>query len=120
MGANKLKGADRKSLRAPVLPDEIKGLLTRAENSQQAPFLIWDVSRHGLGLWSSEALRPGEKVKVTVAQPYLLIIDCEVKWCDKKPENNGYRCGLRSLKESKQLQSLYDKFRNSMEVEADQ
>ncbi len=50
---------------------------------------MWDVSERGLGLWSTELLTPGETVKITVGQPYLLVLEARVKWCDQKKTMKG-------------------------------
>ncbi len=109
--------ANRKSIRAPVVPKEINGLLTRQKEGRQAPFLIWDVSEFGLGLWSAERLEQGEVVKVTVGEPFPLIIDCKVKWCASEAEHEGFRCGLEVEGSSKQLESLYQTFMRMIEKE---
>lgn len=118
MGAKRKIQANRKSIRAPVVPTQIKGLLTReGSNEAQLPFLVWDVSESGIGLWCSDELHNGDRVKVTVGQPYLLVIEGEVRWVEKG-EDGGYRCGVDVKNPNRQLQSLYETFCKIMEEHA--
>ena len=118
MGTKKFNiAANRDSIRTPVVPTQIKGLLTRAGSTEQLPFLIWDVSKSGIGLWSSGRLEAGESIKVTVGQPHLLMLDCEVRWCEEKADGEGFRCGLSVPENSAQLHSLYETFCQQMEDE---
>jgi len=102
-----------------VAPVTIKGLITRGTANEQSPFLVWDVSEQGLGIWSSSQLQMGETIKVTIGQPYLLILTCKVRWADDKPTSSGFRCGLEVVDNARQLASLYEKFRQEMEESTD-
>lgn len=99
------KSFERVSMRAQVLPTEIRGLLTVVESGAQLPFLVWDVSSSGMGLWSSESLESGSKVIVTVGHPYLLVVECRVVWCTEESEI-GFRMGLEVTKRQGAFEGL--------------
>ena len=98
----------RENYRAPVVPTEIKGLLTQGDQKDHHPFLIWDVSEAGLGLWVATKLKPGDECRVTIAQPFLLVMDCEVRWCKRRHDAPGYHIGLKVLENFKRLRGLID------------
>lgn len=95
---------DRIEHRVQVVPAEIRGLIS--QGSKQQPFLIWDVSESGVGVWVSEAIPKDEKVVITIGQPYLVVVNCEVIWAESLGPGQGHRCGLRSLDKSKAFDTM--------------
>jgi hypothetical protein len=106
--AEKRGKTDRSETRVQVVPTEIRGLITNG--SEQQPFLIWDVSEKGIGLWVSEKLKIGQEVVLTVGQPYLLVVKCITKWCEAQTDNKGFRCGLKSIDKVKTFEALFKAF----------
>ena len=105
----KRKTADRASVRAVVVPTELRGIMTRARGEGHEPFLLWDVGEDGIGLLTTMALAPGELVKVTLGEPFLAVLECRVKWCQLTEDRTGYRCGIQVNAVSRsQLQSIYE------------
>ena len=87
--------------RVPVLPIEIKGILTFSEGGceHKSPFFVWDVSLQGLGIISSDRLMEGEVLKLNFAKPHSFMTLCKVVWCELVPHEadvheTSYRCGL--------------------------
>ncbi len=95
---------DRVEHRVQVVPAEIRGLISHG--SAQQPFLIWDVSESGVGVWISNEIKKGEKVVITIGQPYLVVVNCEVIWAESLGQGQGHRCGLRSLDKSKAFDAM--------------
>lgn len=102
--------SNRAHIRAQIVPSEIRGILTLTATSDHMPFLVWDVSPTGLGLWTTGPLAVGETVKIVVGQPYLLILNATVMWCDHEPSAQGFRCGVQVAGKQESLTSLYEKF----------
>lgn len=113
------KKSARMEDRAQIIPGEIRGLITHPEKSDQYPFLIWDVSETGIGIWTPNELDLNREIVLTVGQPYLLVLNCEVSWCEKTKDNQGYRCGLKVLNNNKVFSSLLKAF-TSMSREEEQ
>lgn len=105
--------SDRNEQRVQVVPAEIRGLLSGKASADQQPFLIWDVSENGVGVWVSEALPEESEVVLTIGQPYLLVVRCVVKWCESQGEDQGFRCGLRSVEKKKVFSALLAAFLKS-------
>ncbi|MGE0173697.1 MAG: PilZ domain-containing protein [Oligoflexales bacterium] len=100
--------ADRSETRVQVVPTEIRGIITGT--GVQQPFLVWDVSERGIGIWASEGLVEGSEIVLTIGQPYLLVINCIVKWCESQSDGRGYRCGLKSIDKEKSFETLLEAF----------
>ena len=97
--------------RMQVVPQEIRGLMTvKGEDSQQ-PFLIWDVSDSGIGIWTSEEVSSEQAVVLTVGQPHLLVVEGEIIWSERQGEDQGYRCGIRASADDKPFQALIREFK---------
>ena len=108
--AHSLPPTNRAYIRAQVVPSEIRGIATLPESGDHVPFLVWDVSPTGLGLWMTQKVEIGAAVKVVVGQPYLLVLIGTVVWCDDVAEANGYRCGLQIDGKKDSLTALYENF----------
>lgn len=87
--------ADRIEARSQVIPKEVRGIITRKKESGfNLPFLVWDISEQGLGLWTVNSLQDGEAVVITVGQPYLAVMTGIVVWCEEMTGRQGFRCGI--------------------------
>jgi hypothetical protein len=106
----KLDYSKRESDRAAVVIHEIRGLMTRPSGHGQFPFLVWDVSESGMGLWITQKVLPNEVVKITIGQPYLMVFEGVVKWVEKDIRDSGFRCGIAINEESHRLKTLYAQF----------
>lgn len=104
--------SDRNENRVQVVPSEIRGLLSASKGNLQQPFLIWDVSPQGIGIWISEGLPQGEEVVLTIGQPYLIVVKAEVMWCEMQAGQQGFRCGLRATDKGKVFDTLHSAFLN--------
>jgi hypothetical protein len=112
----KEKRDERSGLQAriQILNQRVKGLLTREDGKYQQTFLVFDVSEDGIGIWSPEALIKGESVTLTVGTPYLLILSCNVNWCERFAKTGGYRSGLTVIASSKStVRSLLKAFNDA-------
>ncbi len=110
MAAKKQQIGQREHARTQVVPTEVKGLLTRQLRDHQQPLLVWDVSTTGMGLWTSDQLALGERIKITIGQPYLLLVEAEVVWCEPHLGGEGFRCGVHVIHQDEKLTSLYRAF----------
>ena len=81
---------------------EIRGLMTLKNKGEQVPFLIWDISSKGLGLWSHLPVNESQLVTLTFSQPYLIVIKAKVAWCENQGKKHGYRIGLNVEVEDRQ------------------
>lgn len=90
---------ERQFPRHDLLTEEINGLITA--HDQHIPFIIWDISDDGLGLWVSSTLQPGTELNITIGKPYLVELGGHVKWCEQQKSVPGYRCGVIILPEFK-------------------
>lgn len=112
--------ANRKSMRAPVAPkSQIRGLYTLVESGEQGPFLIWDVSENGLGLWTGVELKLQDKLRLTMTSPHSSVVEGLVCWTTPSPDGNGYRCGVELAAPGVKVQELYEKFKKMMESDSE-
>ena len=120
MVATMRKPGERREARMQVMPQEIRGLLTQPDKQIQMPFLVWDISESGIGLWTSATLSEGNIVTLTLGQPYLSILECRVIWCSDEG-TQGIRMGLEATQESsRQLMALIDElFSNQDDHDSD-
>ena len=102
--------SDRVDARAQVIPKEIRGLMTKKSEGAHKPFLIWDVSTTGLGLWVSEPLTVGEAVVLTIGQPFLSVMSGTVVWCEEMGSDQGFRCGVEIVDDIQPLNNLITAF----------
>jgi hypothetical protein len=86
---------------------QVHGILTAGQGLPQTPFALWDISDHGLRLWVPEPLRRGLAIKATVAKPFVLLIEGEVRWCRAATDLGGYFVGLQVLANFARLESLH-------------
>jgi hypothetical protein len=110
--------ANRRSIRAPVVPNHVQGLITREPTNAQVPFLLWDVSAEGLGVWCVAELKKGETLRITIAAPVALTLKAIVSWVSQSGVQDGYRCGLEVIEGSERLAQIYDYFKTQMEKQA--
>jgi hypothetical protein len=102
--------------RVPVLPIEIKGLLSSQDlaDGPQTPFLVWDISPSGLGILLSDRLNAGEVWRLTFGAPVSLSVVCSVVWCELQEadydfQEPSFRVGLITLQNNRPLQPLVDR-----------
>ena len=95
MDQNERKKMDRNHQRAQVIPREVRGLLQVKESTGNGPFLLWDISENGFGIWSSTILAENQIVRLMIAVPFKLTVECTVKWVEKDAQDEGYRAGLK-------------------------
>ncbi len=110
--------ANRDTVRVPVVSEEINGIMTRSKNKTQLPFLVWDVSSTGVGLWCTELLKSGEMINLTIGQPFPLMLSGKVVWTDDSNDDKGFRCGVQIQGGQKKLESLYEYFSSIMKDKA--
>ena len=113
---NKKTTNGREKDRTLIVSEEIRGLITDPESKDQIPFLIWDVSLFGIGVWTSLPLTPGKQIILTVGQPFLLVVKPHVVWCEKQQGDHlrGYRCGLGLQASDKVVGSLIHAFQRTL------
>lgn len=87
--------ARRSSIRADVAGQEIKGVIDRQDHAMRVPFILWDVSEDGLGIWSAADFAAGSLVKMIFPKPFGLVIAAEIVWCRPSDGKPGFDCGLR-------------------------
>ena len=58
-------------------------------------------------LWVTNKLKAGERIKVTIARPAVISLDCEVRWCRTSGEHPGYHVGVKVLDNLGRLESLH-------------
>ncbi|MBF0441430.1 MAG: hypothetical protein HQK54_05960 [Oligoflexales bacterium] len=101
----------RQENRTQVGLDEIRGLITFPdEKERQQPFLVWDVSESGIGICVFSEMHVGEKIILTIGQPYLLVLPCEVSWCERSTDKQDFRAGLKVVGNDKVFASLHNAF----------
>ena len=110
MGDSRRK-IERSSGRMQVVPQEIRGLMTIQGTESQQPFLIWDVSETGIGIWTSEEVTPEQVVILTIGQPHLLVVEGQIIWSERQGEDQGFRCGIRAADSDKPFQTLIREFK---------
>lgn len=110
--------ANRKSVRASVIPEKVQGLITILRSGEQTPFLLWDISETGLGIWTANPFASHAAIRLTFGQPYPLIMDAIVQWCHPDDEGKGFRSGLETETSHEIFTKLYQVFKNEMEKKA--
>jgi len=103
----KSKHFRRQDIRSQVTPLEIKGLLTNVDTQGHTPLIIWDISDQGMRLWVTNKLKAGERIKVTIARPTVITLNCEVRWCRTSGDQPGFHVGVKVLDHISRLESLH-------------
>jgi hypothetical protein len=101
----------REHSRAQVVPSEISGMLTIVTDDQteQIPFLVWDVSPAGIGVLAMDELTVGSEITLTIGHPYVMVLKTKVTWCVNQG-GDGFRCGLKAVDNQNKLNAIYDEF----------
>jgi len=86
---------------------QIHGILAAGPGIAQRPFVLWDLSDQGLRLWVPEQLRRGSAIKATIAKPFVLMVEGEVRWCRAAADLGGFFIGLQVLSNFARLESLH-------------
>ncbi len=102
----------RRSTRVSVVPEELLGIIVRKPSMDSVPFLMWDISNGGVGIWVAADLEEGEEVVITLGKPYLLSIEGTVKWSTKTERQDCFRVGIsvEGKEEQDKLTTLYEKY----------
>ncbi|NDE15058.1 PilZ domain-containing protein [bacterium] len=104
----------RKSVRTEVSSHEVKGVLTRGKDRAHAPFLIWDISEDGIGIWLPLELNEGEDIVLNLGKPKPMTAKGRVMWCNMRPGKLGYHAGILVEEGKNRLLSVY---RHLLEIE---
>lgn len=99
--------ARRASIRAEVAGHEIKGLLLLPGTQLRIPFILWDISDEGLGLWVASEIAAGNFVSLMLSKPTPCTVKGEVVWCRPSQGKPGFDCGLRVNAEKELLATIY-------------
>ena len=98
---------------------EIRGMFTNVQSNKQRPFLLWDVSENGIGIWSDTELTKNAQLVLTIGQPFLMVLETTVRWCEKQGDHHGFRVGLSFKTEQKKvLKSLSTAFNKTKNPQA--
>ena len=98
--------ARRSSIRAEVAGHEIKGIISLPEGNERVPFILWDISDDGLGLWVANEIAMGSMVSLLLSKPTPAKIQAEVVWCRPSKGKPGFDCGLRVNENSDKLTEI--------------
>ncbi len=123
MGSSKRIKADRIVERTIIINQEMRGLYTIFSDGEpdaeldHGSFLVFDICQDGLGLIIGRQLSKGARIRVTLGQPYLLVVEATVIWCEPSLEFDAFRCGVFvENAEEKKLKSIYERFYSNMET----
>ena len=84
----------RKNPRVSGLNANITGLLSDNFKGEFQPFLVWDCSEAGLGIWTPNLVKIGEEVSMTIGTPFILQLKGKVTWSTRAEGGDGYRAGI--------------------------
>lgn len=104
----------RRGVRSEIGTHRVKGVLTRATDRAHAPFLIWDISEEGVGIWLPLELKNGETITLNLGKPKPITVTGRVMWCQMRPGKLGYHAGVMVEEGKNRLISVY---RHILEVE---
>ena len=93
--------------RSEVAENEIRGIASRGQGREQGPFILLDISDNGLRLWMPQHVATSEAIKLTIAKPFVVLLNTEVRWCAKIPDGDGFQVGLRVLDNLNRLEALH-------------
>ncbi len=93
--------------RSDAIVTEIHGICTRSIGHDQGPFILWDVSDSGLRLWLPMLVSTGEVLRLTIAKPFVLILNADVRWCRPTEDGQGFHVGVRALDNQQRLEALH-------------
>ena len=102
----------RRATRVSVVPEELLGIIVRKSTMDSVPFLMWDISSGGVGIWVAAELEEGEEITITLGKPYLLSIEGKVSWSTKTERQDCFRVGIcvEGKEEQDKLTTLYEKY----------
>lgn len=86
---------------------EVHGIATRNQGRDQGPFVVWDISDHGLQLWLPDHVTTGEIIRLTIAKPFVVMLSVEVRWCKATSDGSGFHVGVRALDNLARLEALH-------------
>jgi hypothetical protein len=68
--------------------------MTRSLDRAHAPFIVWDISETGLGIWLPLQLTTGEEVTLSLAKPKPVTVKGRIAWCEMRPGKLGFHAGV--------------------------
>ena len=92
------------------------------ENNQlpkiEARAILNDLNNEGVGLYSQEALNPGQEILLTFDKPHFLKITAKVKWCQSYNANShiistqsfSYRMGVEFIISNEEEEKAIQEF----------
>jgi len=98
--------ARRGNIRAEVLEHDLRGIAVRKDVGGHVPFVVWDISEEGLGLWVPEKLRNGETLTITLTKPKAVVVTAKVVWCRER--GDGFHCGLQVTEHKSRLDAIHE------------
>lgn len=104
----------RKTNRAQVSQLQVKGVLTRNTSRAHAPFIVWDISENGLGIWLPLELTIGEEVTLCLAKPKPVTVKGRIMWCQMRPGKLGFHAGVMVEEGQNRLIAMH---RHLLEIE---
>jgi hypothetical protein len=60
-----------------------------------------------MGLWVPERVKAGEILRLTIAKPFVVMLNCEVRWCKSLGDEPGFQLGVRVLDNLSRLEALH-------------
>ena len=97
----------RADIRTTIALAEVKGIATSNNGQDHGPFIVWDISDKGLRLWVPDRIKAGELVKLTIAKPFVVLLNCEIRWCKACQDDEGFQIGARVLDNHQRLEALH-------------
>jgi hypothetical protein len=115
---NELDAHRRTDPRSEIVVNEIRGIATRLHDLEQGPFIIWDISDNGLRLWSAVKMKRADIIRLTIAKPFVLILNAEVRWIKEEDNGSGFLIGLKVLDNLHRLSALHRNATGSEEADS--
>lgn len=97
----------RRAVRTEVAHHQVKGILTRGYNRAHAPFIIWDLSEEGIGIWLPLELQMDEAVTLSIGKPKPVTVKGRVAWCQMRPGRLGFHAGVLVEEGQNRLLSMH-------------
>jgi hypothetical protein len=54
-----------------------------------------------------ERVAAGEVIKLTIAKPFVVLVNADVRWCLPAEDGNGFQVGMRVLDNLGRLEALH-------------
>ena len=69
-------------------------MVSMTQSDVRVPFMVWDVSAHGIGLLLTDGIQAGDSVVLQFSFPTQTIVPCRVAWCQSSEDGDGIRASL--------------------------